>query len=118
MAFGSHCHWRYRGAIAALVMSHQDKKVKLDSKEEEEVEGGPAEAALAEEHEEHAGQVEEHAEQHEADDALEEGYKEELDGAVAALEEIQERIQGVRVLLCPTYSLVHAMHFLSTSVRL
>ncbi len=94
-------------------MSHQDKKPKLDDKEDEQAKGGPAEAALAEEHEEHAGQVEEHAEQQEADDALEEGYKEELDGAVAALEEIQQKIQGVGVLLCPMYS---AMHFQSTPV--
>ena len=82
-------------------MSHQDKKPKLDREEEEEAKGGTAEAALGEEHEEHAGQVEEHVEQHEADDALEEGYKEELDAAVAALEEVQEKIRGVGVSHAP-----------------
>lgn len=78
-----------------LVMSHRDKKAKVTSENDEGDKGAPVEATQAEEHEEDGGQLEEHAEQQEADDALEEGYKEELDGAVAALEEVQEKIRGV-----------------------
>ena len=89
-------------------MSHPAKKIKIASEDHGEAKGAPMVPALAEEHEEPAEQLEEHAEQQEADDALEEGFKEELDNAVAALEEIQEKIRGVR-----TPPMLHVLAFIA-----
>ena len=81
-------------------MSHPAKKIKVDSEDVIEAKGAPAEAATAEEHED-GGEEQEHVEEEEVYEALDEGLKEELDSAVAALEEVQEKIRGVGLCLMP-----------------
>ena len=81
-------------------MSHPAKKLKVDSEDIIDAKGAPAEAAPAEEHE-GGGEEREHAEEEEVYETLDEGLKEELDSAVAALEEVQEKIRGVGLHLRP-----------------